>query len=181
MGIKQGRFPAWFFARERTSIFAENYVCCKNLYLLENFRTLQQFFNSISLYSPPKKDLKFLPLKLLTLLKIIDIIISIVNISFNKNKPYIGLWIWNVGRLNIIIVNDMSSVWMYFLNFFWRFFMSELLQKQIIFSKNIECCREVIFDLRYLDITAYTGLAESTMISYDTRAFSPYISKIAIQ
>ena len=51
--------------------------------------------------------------------------------------------------------------------------MGELLQKQIMFSKNIECCREVIFDLRYLDITAYTGLAESTMISYDTRAFSP--------
>ena len=68
-----------------------------------------------------------------------------------------------------------------FLNFFWRFFMGELLQKQIMFSKNIECCREVIFDLRYLDITAYTGFAESTMISYDTRAFSPYISKIAIQ
>ena len=54
--------------------------------------------------------------------------------------------------------------------------MSELLQKQIMFSKNIECCREVIFDLRYLDITAYTGLAESTMISYDTKAVSPYIT-----
>jgi hypothetical protein len=50
------------------------------------------------------------------------------------------------------------------------------LQKQIMFSKNIECCREVIFDLRYLDITAYTGLAESTMISYDTKAVSPYIT-----
>ena len=50
------------------------------------------------------------------------------------------------------------------------------LQKQIMFSKNIESCREVIFDLRYLDITAYTGLAESTMISYDTRAVSPYIT-----
>ena len=50
------------------------------------------------------------------------------------------------------------------------------LQKQIMFSKNIESCREVIFDLRYLDITAYTGLAESTMISYDTKAVSPYIT-----
>ena len=45
-----------------------------------------------------------------------------------------------------------------------------------MFSRNIECCREVIFDLRYLDITVYTGLAESTMISYDTRAVSPYIT-----
>ena len=54
--------------------------------------------------------------------------------------------------------------------------MGDLLQKQIMFSRNIECCREVIFDLRYLDITAYTGLAESTMISYDTRAVSPYIT-----
>ncbi|MBQ3505996.1 MAG: hypothetical protein IJA89_04395 [Clostridia bacterium] len=51
-----------------------------------------------------------------------------------------------------------------------------LLEKQIMFSRNIECCREVIFDLRYVDITAYTGLAESTMISYDTRAVSPYIT-----
>ena len=51
-----------------------------------------------------------------------------------------------------------------------------LLERQIMFSKNIECCREVIFDLRYLDITAYTGLAESTMISYDTKAVSPYIT-----
>ena len=51
-----------------------------------------------------------------------------------------------------------------------------LLEKQIMFSRNIECCREVIFDLRYLDITAYTGLAESTMISYDTKAVSPYIT-----
>ena len=50
------------------------------------------------------------------------------------------------------------------------------MERQIIFSKNIECCREVIFDLRYLDITAYTGLAESTMISYDTKAVSPYIT-----
>ena len=51
-----------------------------------------------------------------------------------------------------------------------------LLERQISFSRNIECCREVIFDLRYLDITAYTGLAESTMISYDTKAVSPYIT-----
>lgn len=51
-----------------------------------------------------------------------------------------------------------------------------LLERQIMFSRNIECCREVIFDLRYLDITAYTGLAESTMISYDTKAVSPYIT-----
>jgi len=51
-----------------------------------------------------------------------------------------------------------------------------LLKKQIMFSRNIECCREVIFDLRYIDITAYTGLAESSMISYDTRAVSPYIT-----
>jgi len=51
-----------------------------------------------------------------------------------------------------------------------------VLEKQIMFSKNIESCREVIFDLRYVDITAYTGLAESTMISYDTRAVSPYIT-----
>ena len=50
------------------------------------------------------------------------------------------------------------------------------LERQIMFSRNIECCREVIFDLRYLDITAYTGLAESTMISYDTRAVSLYIT-----
>lgn len=50
------------------------------------------------------------------------------------------------------------------------------LQKQIMFSKNIESFREVIFDLRYLDITAYTGLAESSMISYDTKAVSPYIT-----
>ena len=51
-----------------------------------------------------------------------------------------------------------------------------VLQKQIMFSRNIESCREIIFDLRYLDITAYTGLAESTMISYDTKAVSPYIT-----
>ena len=51
-----------------------------------------------------------------------------------------------------------------------------LLERQISFSRNIECCREVIFDLRYLDITTYIGLAESTMISYDTRAVSPYIT-----
>ena len=51
-----------------------------------------------------------------------------------------------------------------------------LLERQVMFSKNIECCREVIFDLRYLDVTAYTGLAESTMISYDTKAVSPYIT-----
>ena len=51
-----------------------------------------------------------------------------------------------------------------------------LLERQMMFSRNIECCREVIFDLRYLDITAYTGLAESTMISYDTKAVSPYIT-----
>ena len=51
-----------------------------------------------------------------------------------------------------------------------------LLEKQLDFSKNIECCREVIFDLRYLDVTNYISLAESTMISYDTRAVSPYIT-----
>lgn len=51
-----------------------------------------------------------------------------------------------------------------------------LLERQIMFSKNIECCREVIFHLRYVDITTYTGLAESTMISYDTKAVSPYIT-----
>ncbi len=51
-----------------------------------------------------------------------------------------------------------------------------LLEKQLSFSKNIECCREMIFDLRYLDVTNYIGLAESTMISYDTRAVSPYIT-----
>ncbi|MBE5750909.1 MAG: hypothetical protein E7357_00690 [Clostridiales bacterium] len=51
-----------------------------------------------------------------------------------------------------------------------------LLERQIMFSRNIECSREVIFNLRYLDITAYTGLAESTMISYDTKAVSPYIT-----
>ncbi len=53
-----------------------------------------------------------------------------------------------------------------------------LLERQLAFSKNIECCREVIFDLRYLDITAYTGLAESTMISYDTKAVSLYITVV---
>lgn len=51
-----------------------------------------------------------------------------------------------------------------------------LLEQQIAFSKNIEMCREVLYDLRYADITAYTGLAESTMISYDTRGVSPYIT-----
>ena len=51
-----------------------------------------------------------------------------------------------------------------------------LLERQIMFSRNIESCREVIFDLRYLDTTAYTSLAESTMISYDTKALSPYIT-----
>ena len=51
-----------------------------------------------------------------------------------------------------------------------------LLERQLAFSKNIECCRDVIFDLRYLDVTNYIGLAESTMISYDTRAVSPYIT-----
>ena len=51
-----------------------------------------------------------------------------------------------------------------------------ILEQQLSFSKNIECCREVIFDLRYLDVTNYIGLAESTMISYDTRAVSPYIT-----
>ena len=50
------------------------------------------------------------------------------------------------------------------------------LEQQIAFSKNIEMCREVLYDLRYADITAYTGLAESTMISYDTRGVSPYIT-----
>lgn len=44
---------------------------------------------------------------------------------------------------------------------------SSLLQKQLAFSSNIEMCREVIFGLRYSDITSYTGLPESTMISYD--------------
>ena len=51
-----------------------------------------------------------------------------------------------------------------------------ILEQQLSFSKNIESCREVIFDLRYLDVTNYIGLAESTMISYDTRAVSPYIT-----
>ena len=51
-----------------------------------------------------------------------------------------------------------------------------LLEQQIAFSKNIEMCREVLYDFRYADITAYTGLAESTMISYDTRCVSPYIT-----
>ena len=50
------------------------------------------------------------------------------------------------------------------------------LEQQIAFSKNIEMCREVLYDLRYADITAYTGLAESTMISYDTKGVSPYIT-----
>ena len=109
-GYKQGRFPAWLFAFERMSIFAENCVCCKNLILLRFFETLQHFFNSISLYSPPKKDLKFPLLKLLTLLKIIDIIISIVNISFNKNKPSSACGFGLLGVYNIIIVNGMSSV-----------------------------------------------------------------------
>lgn len=49
-------------------------------------------------------------------------------------------------------------------------------QQQIAFSQNIELCREVIYDLRYLDITNYTGLAESTMISYDTKGVAPYIT-----
>ena len=53
---------------------------------------------------------------------------------------------------------------------------SSLLQKQLAFSSNIEMCREVIFGLRYSDITSYTSLPESTMISYDTRAVSPYLS-----
>lgn len=66
---------------------------------------------------------------------------------------------------------------MYYFNIFGEIFMDKyLLERQIMFSRNIECCREVIFDLRYLDITAYTGLAESTMISYDTKAVSPYIT-----
>ncbi|MBQ8658083.1 MAG: hypothetical protein IJ506_03025 [Clostridia bacterium] len=51
-----------------------------------------------------------------------------------------------------------------------------LLEQQLAFSKNIESCREVIFGLRYIDVTNYTGLAESTMISYDTKAVSPYIT-----
>ncbi len=50
------------------------------------------------------------------------------------------------------------------------------IQQQTAFSQNIELCREVIFDLRYSDITSYTGLAESTMISYDTRGVSPYLT-----
>ncbi len=50
------------------------------------------------------------------------------------------------------------------------------IQQQTAFSQNIELCREVIFDLRYADITSYTGLAESTMISYDTRGVSPYLT-----
>ena len=83
-----------------------------------------------------------------------------------------------LGYYNIIIVNSMSSVFYIFFNIFLeKIFMSNyLLERQIMFSRNIECCREVIFDLRYLDITAYIGLAESTMISYDTRAVSPYIT-----
>lgn len=51
-----------------------------------------------------------------------------------------------------------------------------MLEQQTAFSQNIELCREVIFALRYADITAYTGLAESTLISYDTRGVSPYVS-----
>ena len=52
----------------------------------------------------------------------------------------------------------------------------EIIQQQTAFSQNIELCREVIFNLRYADITKYTALAESTMISYDTRGVSPYLT-----
>lgn len=50
------------------------------------------------------------------------------------------------------------------------------LQQQLAFSQNLEACRKIIFRLRYIDVTRYTALAESTMISYDTHAVSPYIT-----
>ncbi len=63
----------------------------------------------------------------------------------------------------------MSSIlFVFFYNFLENFMDKMILEQQLSFSKNIECCREVIFDLRYLDVTNYIGLAESRMISYDT-------------
>ncbi len=71
----------------------------------------------------------------------------------------------------------MSSILVVFFCYLLEDFMDKMiLEQQLSFSKNIECCREVIFGLRYLDATNYIGLAESTMISYDTRAVSPYIT-----
>lgn len=51
-----------------------------------------------------------------------------------------------------------------------------MLEQQTAFAQNIELLREVIFGLRYSDITNYTGLAESSMISYDSKGVSPYLS-----
>jgi len=71
----------------------------------------------------------------------------------------------------------MSSIlFVFFCDLLENFMDKMILEQQLSFSKNIEICREVIFDLRYLDVTNYIGLAESTMISYDTRAVSPYIT-----
>ena len=66
-----------------------------------------------------------------------------------------------LGYYNIIIMNIMSSVWVYYFNIFGEIFMDKyLLERQIMFSRNIECCREVIFDLRYLDIVAAKKIAD---------------------
>ena len=82
-----------------------------------------------------------------------------------------------LGYYNIIIMNICQAIEYTFFKVLGEFFMDKyLLERQVMFSKNIEGCREVIFDLRYVDITAYTGLAESTMISYDTKSVSPYIT-----
>ena len=101
MGVKQGRFPAWFFAERRMSIFAENCICCQNLILLENFRTLQQFyrlllssfdFQKLRHYcSPPQKNISS---NRLTYPLINGIIILIMNKQFDENKPSSALRIW---------------------------------------------------------------------------------------
>ena len=108
--VNKAGFLLGFSPKGECRFLPKNSVCGKNLNLLRFFETLQHFFNSISLYSPPNKDLKFPLLKLLTLLKIIDTIILIVNNSFNKNKPSSACGFGSSDVYNIIIVNDMSSV-----------------------------------------------------------------------
>ena len=44
------------------------------------------------------------------------------------------------------------------------------------FCKNIDMCRKVVYGLTYRDVTSYIGLPESTMITYDTKGVSPYIT-----
>lgn len=51
------------------------------------------------------------------------------------------------------------------------------LYKEEAFAKNIAICRNFIFKLRYTDITAMTGINQSTMSTYDaTPTVSPFLT-----